>query len=69
MVANGNITRISDLNSYIGRELSKMARKKGSRISEEGRKGLSDGRYKDAWKGAKQKEKTLFKRMRKESGC
>lgn len=45
-----------------------MARKKGPRISEEGRKGLSDGRFKDAWKGAKQREKTLFKKIRKESG-
>lgn len=45
-----------------------MARKKGSRISEEGRKGLSDGRFKDPWKGAKQKEKKLFQKVRKESG-
>lgn len=46
-----------------------MARKKGSRISEESRKELSDGRFKDAWKGAKHKEKTVFKRIRKESSC
>jgi hypothetical protein len=68
VVANGSITRISAVNKYIMLEANRMARKKGSRISEESRRGLSDGRFKDPWKGAKQKEKTLFKKIRKESG-
>ena len=41
-----------------------VARRKGSPIEEASRKGITDGRYKNPWEGAKAKEKKLFKKLR-----
>ena len=73
MVANGNITRISDVNSYVRRDVNKMARKRLSLIGEEGRKylkkmGAIDDRYRDGREDIIAKETGKHRRGEKSSG-